>query len=176
VTTAKEVTVNTVVFTGCKSTAFGGKECQNENPTTKKVVAGEIITNPLKGELDYPAGTKTKHNQAAIDLSPAKLTGGEPIFVVFKCKTLLKEETVTVRGSVICPIETVNTAKQKHFTLSCKGKAGVQEPVELETEAGKPTKDILETKGEGQEVFAYAQSAEIATFEIEVQKEMEIKA
>jgi hypothetical protein len=166
--TAKTATANSVKFTGCKSTKFGGGSCQSG--ATK----GEIVTNELTSELVYPVGTRTLHNQAAEVFKPK--SGTE--FVKFSCETLLGAETLKVTGSVVCHIEPVNAAASKKSTLKCVRSAskGVQDLTEYETETGVVTKGAtLKTQGSGPETFNEG-SSQKSTTEIEVEKAAKIKA
>jgi hypothetical protein len=136
-----------IIYKGCESTKFGGKKCQNT------ATEGEIKTNPLLGLLGYV----TKPNVGLL-FEPS----GAANFATFKCKTILTEESLSVRGTVICPLSAVNTKTEK-FVLTCKQTKGVQEPLSFE---GAATKDTLETEGSGLENFAFEQSGVSATSDI----------
>jgi len=169
IVTSKIATVKSVIFTGCKSTKFGGGSCQNG-------AKGVITTNELTSELVYPVGTRMLHTQAAVVFKPKNATGG---FVTFTCETLIGTETLKVTGSLVCHIEPVNAAASKIATLKCTRSAtkGVQDLVEYENEAGAVTKGVfLETTGTGPEPFGPEQSSQKSETELEVKTATKIKA
>jgi hypothetical protein len=151
INSAKDLLVNGIIYTECKSTAFGGGVCLSTGAPE-----GEIKTNRLLGLLGYIA----KPN-VGILFEP----DNAPDFATFHCKTLLGTESLLVRGTVICPLSPVNTTTDK-YTLDCKMKAGekgVQEPLSFE---GAGTTDTLMTEGKGPENFAFEQSGVSASSEV----------
>jgi hypothetical protein len=131
----KDVLVNSIIYTGCKSASFG-VECK-----TAGAAAGEITTLALLGLLGYT-------NKTAKEVGLLfELDGGNGThFASFQCETFPKEK-LTVTGTVICKISPVNTlTPTKNYHLLCKQTNGVQEPLSFD---GLGTKDTLMTKGEG---------------------------
>jgi hypothetical protein len=159
----KDVLINGILYTGCKSTTFGGLKCQ-----TAGHAEGDITTVPLLGLLGYikkPATT-----EVGLLFEPENGV----VFASFECKTFFNPVSVTVRGTVICHLEPINV-KTKNYTLSCKlkaGEKGVQNPSSFE---GLP-KDLLSTQGTGQEVFGPEDSGVEALSDIETEKETKINA
>jgi hypothetical protein len=126
-----------------------------------------MMTEP-DGELVHYG--KAGGSETAIDLKPA----GEGGFPEFKCK----EQAIKVhaRGSFLCAITPVNR-KTKNFTVNCKEKAGVQEPIEFENAKGEKVKSLLETEGrENLPLWEWQQTGLSVTSEIVTEKEEEIKA
>jgi hypothetical protein len=115
-TNKKEST--TVEFAGCKSSGFA---C-----TTVGKATGELVTNPLLGEVGYENAAKKK---TALKLWPE--TGTR--FIEFKCVGL----EVKVRGKEDEPkagilVNIKNDAMKSTEILKYKQKLGVQKPVKWE--------------------------------------------
>ena len=148
---AKHLLVKGILYTGCKSTTFGAGKCQNGS------TEGDIITLPLLGLLGYIKLTTPK--EAGVLFEP---DNGIDHFASFKCKTLIGEETITVKGTTICHISPINTKGTK-YTLECKETNGMQEPSLFD---GATADDKLLTKGEGPENFGFEESAVSSTTEV----------
>jgi hypothetical protein len=143
----KDILINSLIYTGCASTAFGGGKCQSG------ATEGEIKTSPLLGLLGYVS----KPNVGLL-LEP----DNAPDFVTFNCKTILGTESLLIKGTVICPLSPVNTTTDKYH-LNCQQTAGVQNPLSFE---GLGTKDFLMTEGKGPENFGSEQSGIRALFDV----------
>jgi hypothetical protein len=160
VKSGKDVLVNGIIYTGCKSTAFGAGKCQNAGAPK-----GEITTLPLLGLLGY---IKASTHLVGLLL---ERDGGTNHFASFECEAVIKEK-VTVRGTVICELSPVNVATNEYH-LECKQTKGAQAVLTFE---GAGTKDILETKGEGLETFGFEQSGVTALSDVFTEKLTEILA
>lgn len=151
ITSAKHVSVNSIIYTGCKSTSFGAGECRSG--ATKE----EIKSLALLGLLGY---INKVNKEVGLLFEPS---GGINHFASFECETFLGKEKLVVRGTVICHLSPVNTLT-KNYHLLCKQTKGVQEPLSFE---GLATKDTLETEGvSGPEVFGFEQSGVTALSDI----------
>jgi hypothetical protein len=155
-----------ITYTGCESTKFGGKKCQN---TTTK---GEIKTNELAGELVYPKGFKGKHEKAAVVFSPK--TAGQP-FAEFECETLLGAEHLKVTGTAACEVKPINESKTTGEIIcsETKGEAAIKE---VENEAGTVKKVKTETQGTGVETFGPEESGVLQTTKVTYEKAEDTKA
>jgi hypothetical protein len=146
----KDLLVNSIVYTGCKSTAFGAGKCQSG------ATEGEIITLPLLGLLGYiNKATPT----VGILFEP---DGTIEHFASFNCKTLAGNENLTVKGSVICKLSPVNTTT-KDYHLLCEQANGIQNPLKFE---GTTAEDTLLTSGSGPENFGFEKSAVKALYDV----------
>lgn len=125
ITSPKTVYINKVIFTGCESLA---KKC-----TTAGAAEGEVVTNPLVGELHWENKASKK---VSLDLVPAM---GE-LFVQFVCGPAAAE----VKGSILVPLKAdkMETSPVEKFKAS-KGK---QKPEAYETSTGEKVVDVLQSK------------------------------
>jgi hypothetical protein len=114
-----------VTFTGCESDGF---KC-----STTGAAAGEVVVNPLAGEIHWENKAKKKTAQ---DLVPET---GE-LFVVFSCGPA----TAEVKGSVLVNIKAGKMEKKVVEKFS--GKGGKQKPEDYETASGEKVKDVLISK------------------------------
>jgi hypothetical protein len=136
-----------ILFTGCEGAGFGQGKCQTG------ATEGEITTSQLLGLLGYVGNPNV-----GILFEP----DNAPDFATFKCHTLLGDETLLVRGTVICPLSPVNVSTDK-FHLVCNQTKGVQNPLSFD---GAGTKDILETEGKGPMNFGFEQSGIKTLFDV----------
>ncbi len=155
----KDVLVNGITYTGCKSTKFGGEACQSG------AKEGEITTKPLLGLLNYIK------KAAPIEVGLLFESDEGLHFATFNCKTLLGSESLLVKGVVICPLSPVNTIT-KEYHLNCLETGGIQKPLSFE---GGP-KNFLQTEGKGPENFAFEQSGVKALSDVTLEKAAQIKA
>jgi hypothetical protein len=128
--TSPKTAVNIVVtFKGC---SFAGKKCTSEGAQ-----AGELVTNPLKGEIGYLAGKGTETPKVGIDLSAES---GEVLAVGYNC--FFGAAVMAVTGSVIGEVTPVNVfTKEWTWTFRQTREIGVQEWTKFE----EGPKDILRT-------------------------------
>lgn len=153
----KDALVKAILFKKCKSTAFGAGNCQ-----TAGHAEGDVTTTALLALLGYI--TKPK---VGLLFEPESGVN----FATFVCKTILGNENLTVKGTVICELTPVNT-KGKSFVLTCKQTKGVQSPTSFE---GGP-KDTLMMEGSGPENFAFEQFGGESLSDITTERETQIKA
>jgi sulfur carrier protein ThiS len=152
---AKELKKIVVKFTKCKAEAPIIKTAPCKSGTTSE----EIVPVTAKGLLVFGLMGTTK--VTSVDLEP-EAAGN---FASFTCEALGKKETITVKGSVICPI-TPTGKLQTTSKLECSEEAtGKQSLREYENSSGATVKDLLETEGSGNEPFAAEPSAEVVTAE-----------
>jgi hypothetical protein len=114
-----------VTFTGCESDGF---KC-----STTGAAAGEVVVNPLAGEIHWENKAKKK---TAEDLVPE---AGE-LFVVFSCGPA----TAEVKGSVLVNVK--SGKMEKKVVEKFSGKGGKQKPEDYETASGEKVKDVLSSK------------------------------
>lgn len=143
-----------VVFKGCE---LNGHKCENTGK------AGEVKTNPLKGEIGYVE--KATH-KVGVDLSAE--TG------LYEAQFHCGEITMRVSGSVIGLVTSAINTFTKEATLSFTQSGGIQHIQNLE---GMP-KDTLsaELAGAGGEEFGEAREAGEATEVTNKGEELELKA
>jgi len=152
INSATTVTGVKVIFKGCSASGpFGIKlPCKTAGKGSE-----EIETVALKGTLFYlKAGT----NETGVLLQPESGT----TFASFLCgPTLGVEETLTVSGSVVGVLTTVNVPS-KTFTLKFTQTTGMQSPAEYLNASCVKTPAHLETagvgKGFGSETWAAEES------------------
>jgi hypothetical protein len=138
-----------ITYTGCAGAGFGQGKCQSTS------TEGEITTSQLLGLLGY---INKAAKEVGILFEP---DNAAPDFSTFKCKTILGEETLLVKGTVVCPITPVNTATDS-YALNCNQEKGVQKPLGFEGATG----DTLMTEGKGPKPFAFEQSAIETKFDV----------
>lgn len=165
ITGALTSTAKAITYTGCESTKFGGKKCQN---TSTK---GEIKTTELAGELVYPKGTRGKHEKAAVVFSPKSGT----VFAEFECETLLGAEHLKVTGTAACEVKPINKSETSGEIIcsETEGKAAIKE---VENEKGEVKKVKTETQGTGVETFGPEESGVLQTTKVKYEKAEETKA
>jgi hypothetical protein len=138
----------TLKLTGCTK-GKGGAACQSSG-----AAAGEIQTVPLNGSLDFiKEGEAPATPEVGLDLAPLSGTS----LATFECGG----SPVTVEGSAIVPISTVNKMDSS-FKLKAKATSGIQAPESFE--AG--SKDTLTIGGEQAGVSATGTSTNEEPLEI----------
>lgn len=174
ITNDVEGVITAVKFSGkCHSTAFGGGECR-----TAGEPLGTIVTKPLYFGLWW-----INHSSEEPGVVFTPQTKGGP-FAEFECVTFLGTEVVKVgnaagkgKDSLVCHISPFKEEK-KLGKVTCKQTKGIQEPKGYEEEKGgvwSTILDYLETEGKGPENFAFEQSGESATEEVEFGEAVEVK-
>jgi hypothetical protein len=203
---AKEVSGVTVTFTGCYSAQLRSEvnewDCdnqfqRNEEQKRAEYIAGEIVTNTLKGKLGYISGKGTATPVVGLELEPQEKHG---LFAFFGCNpsansvaTLYSNVGEKPRGkgggdAIISPISPVNkmgtettqvyARKQVENpeTHELEAEKGIQEPTALEN--GKPAfleSQLFGSTGSGTEWFPASQE-ETAVTKLVSGEELEIKA
>ena len=150
INSAKDALVNGgMTFLGCQGTGFGQGKCQSG------ATEGEITTSQLLGLVGYVNTAKT---EVGFLFEP----DNAPDFATFKCKTILEDETLLVKGTFICPLSPVNTTTD-NYHLVCNQTKGVQNPLSFD---GAGTTDTLMTEGKGPTIFAFEQSGIQTLFDV----------
>jgi len=149
-----------ITFTGC----------------TAKV---SIITAKCKSKGEATGTIKLSVNSKLVYISESAKTVGLdlvlPENLTIECEAFGSKETLTVKGSTICPLSPLDKLSVK-LTLSCKQTKGAQEPSAYE-EGGKAIEDFTETEGKGLKNFAFEKSGLTSTDELEFGgKEVEVEA
>jgi hypothetical protein len=147
----------TVEFAGCVSNSF---KC-----TTEGKASGELVTNPLEGEVGYENKAKKKTALKLYPKAPQKK------FIEFKCIGL----EVKVRGKgeengagILVNIKNDKMATTE--TLKYKATKGVQKPVKWE---GPNPETYLESNFEN---LGYEQSGQTITSTVKNEEAIELKA
>jgi hypothetical protein len=160
--------VQDVVITakGCEMPIFA--RCQNRGG----LESGEIVTNPLQGQLGYISGAKTESPVVGQELTPEKAKGA---VVEFECadgavKIKVAEGPRRLGDCIIATLSGVNvmsaTSKEEYT-----GSAGVQSPLHFQTTPTRTCNFEASTNGAGFE----RQDWELATT-ITNEEPLEIKA
>lgn len=140
---SKEFEKVRVIFSGCESKGF---KCNSTNTAT----AGEIITNPLKGGVEYIKNGKI-NKEVAEYLEPET----PPLYVEFNCAGgIVKVQT---KGIILGKITPVNTCSK---TATLTYEKGVNPGEQKITELESGTKDTLESSKNG---GAFEKSANSST-------------
>jgi len=148
-----------ITFTGCSTVHIITVKCKTEGAKT-----GEII---LTGNSKL-VWLNEKAETVGLDIVI-------PSTLKIICEAFGSKETLTVKGSTVCPLSPLNKLTTK-LTLSCKEKGGIQEPSAYE-EGGKLIEDFTETEGKGTENFAFEKSGLTSTDELSFEgKEVEVEA
>jgi len=146
----------TVKFNGCSSSSF---KCK-----TTGAAEGELITNPLEGEVGFENKAKKK---TALKLYPAPSAKGK--FIEFKCIGL--EVKVRGKGEEAGAGILVNIKNDKMTTtetLKYKATKGVQKPVKWE---GPNPETYLESNFEN---LGYEQSGQTITSTVKGEEPLEL--
>jgi hypothetical protein len=137
-----------IAIRGCGGAGFGQGKCQTG------ATEGEIITLQVLGLLGYI-------NKAAKEVGVLFEPDNAPDFTTFKCKTILGEETLLIKGTIVCPLSPVNTETES-YKLICSQTKGVQKPLGFEGGTG----DTLMIEGKGPKPFAFEQAGIQTTFDV----------
>jgi hypothetical protein len=151
-----------------------GKRTDTASITFKGCSTKEIITVKCASKGAKEGEILLTTNSKLVFINEKEATVGEDLELVgtltIVCEAFGIKETLTVRGSTICP---TTTALSETATLTCKQTKGKQEPTEYEEE-GKKTKDITETQGEGQKKFAFTESGLASTNTLKFEEAVEV--